>query len=207
MNGELYARSLTGGQGLQAVFPDGRRQAVPVADWRRPELPGDDSVLQRCVGPTLDVGCGPGRLAAALAVRGHRVLGIDVEPAAVRLALAAGAPALRCSVFHAVPGAGTWSTALLCDGSIGIGGDPVRLLCRLREVLGPGGQVLAEVAPAGSGTAAFRLRLASGPRMGEQFSWARVEAPDVPRVAGAAGFLVRETWTEAGRWFGSLGSG
>jgi SAM-dependent methyltransferase len=207
VNGELYARSLQRGDRLHAVYPDGRRQRVPVHEWRRPELPGDASVLDRCVGPTLDVGCGPGRLAAALVSRGRQVLAIDVEPAAVRLARAAGAPALTRSVFDSLPGAGTWGTALLCDGNVGIGGDPVRLFGRLREVLRPGGRVLVEVSPAEEGSAAFRLRLTSGPRVGEQFPWARVAAPDVCQVAAAAGLTVVETWTEAGRWFGSLGSG
>ena len=35
-------------------------------------------------------------------------------------------------VFDPLPGEGRWETALLADGNIGIGGDPVALLRRLR---------------------------------------------------------------------------
>jgi SAM-dependent methyltransferase len=39
---------------------------------------------------TLDVGCGEGRLMRDLALRGHRVVGVDAAPTMVRLARAAG---------------------------------------------------------------------------------------------------------------------
>ena len=38
----------------------------------------DLALLAHCTGRTLDIGCGPGRLTAALAALGHVVLGIDV---------------------------------------------------------------------------------------------------------------------------------
>ncbi len=48
-------------------------------------------------------------------------------------------------MFDPVPGEGQWHWALLADGSIGIGGDPVRLLRRVAELVGPGGRALVEV--------------------------------------------------------------
>ena len=56
---------------------------LPVHDWTRPADHHDDALLAECVGDTLDIGCGPGRLAQRLAERGdrrtgRRVLGIDV---------------------------------------------------------------------------------------------------------------------------------
>lgn len=39
-----------------------------------------------CVGTIVDVGCGTGELALALAARGHAVLGVDVAPSAIELA-------------------------------------------------------------------------------------------------------------------------
>ena len=77
--GALYAGALRRGDLLEAVYPDGRRETVPVDTWRGPLLPADESVLARCTGPTLDVGCGPGRMAAALRARGVHALGIDTD--------------------------------------------------------------------------------------------------------------------------------
>ena len=61
-----------------------------------------------------------------------------------------GGAALRRDVFDTLPGEGRWETALLADGNVGIGGDPVALLRRLREVLDPRGRVVAEVAAPGT---------------------------------------------------------
>ena len=52
-------------------------------------------------GPTLDIGCGEGRLARALAARGHAVLGVDAAPTLVRAA-AAATPSTPAGVGDAV---------------------------------------------------------------------------------------------------------
>ena len=33
---------------------------LPVHDWTRERLAGDQTLLARCLGATLDIGCGPG---------------------------------------------------------------------------------------------------------------------------------------------------
>ena len=71
----------------------------------------------------------------------------------VALARRRGAAVLEADVFGPLPGEGRWATCLLFDGTIGIGGDPTRLLARCRELTGPGGRVLAEVEPPGTGLA------------------------------------------------------
>ncbi|MEU8662357.1 class I SAM-dependent methyltransferase, partial [Actinoplanes philippinensis] len=114
--------------------------------WCRDVIAGDATLLERCTGPTLDVGCGPGRLTGALTEAGRPALGIDISAAAVRLARERGAVALQRDVFDPVPGTGRWRHLLLADGNIGIGGDPHRLLLRCGELLGPGGRLHAEVA-------------------------------------------------------------
>ncbi len=207
MIGSLYARSLRDGDPLDVVDPDGRRTAVPVERWRGPLHPGDESLLSRCHRPTLDIGCGPGRLTAALRARGVAALGIDVERAAVVLARRAGAPARQCSVFAAVPAAGSWATTLLADGNIGIGGDPVTLLRRTSELLAPGGSALVEVEGPEGRSGPVELRLASGRRLGPPFPWARLALPDVAAVATNAGLRVVETWEDSERWFVALRNG
>jgi len=41
-------------------------RSAQVEAWCATSRVGDAGLIDRCVGPTLDVGCGPGRLAAAL---------------------------------------------------------------------------------------------------------------------------------------------
>lgn len=176
--------------------------------WCSDDLAGDRSMLARCAGPTLDVGCGPGRLAAALVQRGCPALGIDISAAAVRLARRRGALALRRDVFATVPGHGRWRRVLLADGNIGIDGDPYRLLRRCRDLLTPDGHLLVEVTEPGSrswsGTAS--LRRDAGPPSAP-FRWASVSAHDLPAVAAATALRILETWTEADRWFARLTRG
>ncbi|KAB8192799.1 SAM-dependent methyltransferase [Nonomuraea phyllanthi] len=199
MIGELYEESLQGAE-IDIEYADGRREPLRAMRWLRP-IDGDEAMLSRCTGPTLDVGSGPGRLTVALAARGVAALGIDVTPHAVRLTLQAGGMALCRDVFGRVPGAGRWATALLADGNIGIGGDPVALLRRMRQLVRPGGEVIAEVAPPGTPSRIDRVRLRQGEVAGEWFGWADVSASDAPWLAGESGFEVTECHEEAGRWF------
>ena len=182
----------------------GAEQRVDAASWCRTHLPGDRRLLDRCAGPTLDIGCGPGRLTLALNRRGHPALGIDISAAAVRLARARGATALRRDVFAPLPGQGRWRHLLLADGNIGIGGDPARLLRRCRRLIGPGGTVLVEVDPPGSGSWSGPVALVDDRRTSAPFAWAFIAADDLAALAGAAALRHIETWTEAGRWFARL---
>jgi SAM-dependent methyltransferase len=186
----------------------GREHRIDPTAWCRDAVDGDASLLDRCAGPTLDIGCGPGRLAAALVRRGCPALGIDISAAAVRLARRRGATALRRDVFGPLPGHGRWQRLLLADGNIGIDGDPHRLLRRCRDLLGPDGHLLVEVTAPGtrswSGAASIRhdAGAASAP-----FRWASVAAHDLPVLAAATAMRILETWTEADRWFARMTRG
>ncbi|MEU4689992.1 class I SAM-dependent methyltransferase [Actinoplanes sp. NPDC023714] len=150
---QVLARVAAGGGGMLVLrAADGREHLVDAAGWCRDRRPGDDGLLDRCTGVTLDVGCGPGRLAGALLRRGRAALGVDVSAAAVRLARARGALALRRDVFAPLPGHGRWEDVLLADGNVGIGGDPVALLRRCRELLAPHGRIHTELEPPGTGS-------------------------------------------------------
>lgn len=161
----------------------------------------DNSVLDRCTGPTLDIGCGPGRLAAELARRGIPSLGVDVTPVALLIARAAGATALRRSVFDRLPGEGRWPYALLIDGNIGIGGDPHALLARIKDLLRPrDGRLLVE-------TAAADLDERHELRLGEHGApvpWASVGRSALLTLARPLGYRLEASWDSAGRSFTAL---
>ncbi|GAC1327756.1 MAG: class I SAM-dependent methyltransferase [Mycobacteriales bacterium] len=197
--------TLTRARDWQLRYDDGATAPMDFERWCSPLTPGDDGLLARCTGPTLDVGCGPGRLTAALVRRGVPALGIDISPGALRLARDAGAPVLRRSVFDRVPGAGGWSVVLLADGNIGIGGDAVALLRRTTELLRPGGVVVCEVERPGVASKPVRVRIetADGARS-QWFAWAHVGADAIGEIAAAATLQCGTMWQEAGRWFATL---
>jgi SAM-dependent methyltransferase len=179
-----------------------QRLDVPAEAWSG-GVDGDAEVLDLCRGPTIDVGCGPGRMTQLLAERGAIVLGIDVVPEAVWQTRDRGVAAILRDVFDGVPAEGRWQTALLADGNLGIGGDPVRLLRRIGELLGPGGRVVADVAPPGTGLRRGEVRLTAAGLTSEAFPWCVVGADAVRRIAEEAGF----SWHVqdlGGRWVAVL---
>ncbi|HWC12957.1 MAG TPA: class I SAM-dependent methyltransferase, partial [Acidimicrobiales bacterium] len=119
--------------------------------WDLPASNEERALLADVEGPVIDLGCGPGRLVVDLAARKVPALGVDSSPDAVGLARRRGAAVLQRDLFGALPGEGGWGTALLFDGNIGIGGDPVRLLRRCRRLPARTGRLIAEVEPPGVG--------------------------------------------------------
>jgi SAM-dependent methyltransferase len=191
---------------LRLCHPSGVDEvvALPVGRWHGPVPPEELRVLDRAESPVLDVGCGPGRHVAALIEAGHAALGIDVSAAAVHLARRRGAPAARVSVFADVPGAGDWATALLLDGNIGIGGDPVLLLTRVHALLTPGGTALVELDPPGVKAGRFDAHVEHAGGVGSNFAWARVGPDQIGALAARSRFGIAALWDEAGRWFVQL---
>jgi SAM-dependent methyltransferase len=161
-------------------------------------------LLENVAGPVLDIGCGPGRHLRALTARGVPALGIDISPVAVGIACGNGARAIVADVFDDVPAAGSWRTALLLDGNIGIGGDPVRLLERLRSLLRPDGVALIELDPPGSTTCASRARVELGGQSSGWFAWARLAVGEVDDAATQAGMTTEREWSCGERWFAQL---
>ena len=65
------------GEPCEVVLSDGTSKTMPVARWKSAPSPADLALfVDQCTGPTLDVGCRPGRLSAALTERGVHALGI-----------------------------------------------------------------------------------------------------------------------------------
>jgi SAM-dependent methyltransferase len=175
---------------------------LPVGRWRGAPDEVELALLDTLADPVLDVGCGPGRIVAALGAAGRPALGVDPSPAAVAEAVRRRAPVLARSVFGPLPGEGRWATVLLLDGSIGIGGDPEALLTRARRLVRPGGEVVAEVEPPGVSTGPMTARLATTRGESAWFAWARVGADGFEPLAAAAGWTATVVKLAGERWFG-----
>jgi SAM-dependent methyltransferase len=201
----IYADGLTRRHdGVTVRLSDGTEMPLPLDRYLGPADATDERLLRSVSGPVLDVGCGPGRHLHALAGRGVFALGVDLSPMAVGLAREGGARAMVGSIFDDVPGAGSWRTALLLDGNIGIGGAPGRLLTRLHGLLSAGGEVLVELDPPHARTARLAARLETTGGASAWFGWARVAYPDIELIASVAGFDVLDGHSRAGRWFARL---
>jgi len=182
------------------VADDGARIDLDVRRWRGEPDGVEASLLSWLPDPVLDVGCGPGRVATALCAAGRVALGIDPSPAATREAARRGAPVLQRSVFGPLPGEGRWASALLLDGNVGIGGDPIGLLARIAELLRPGGVVVAEVEPAG-GVRPLVVRVDAGGEVGPPFPWATLGADAWAATASAAGLAAMPVFAIGSRTF------
>ncbi len=201
---ELYGLALRDRAEVSVRFPDGERAALPVARWIARADTVDERLLEGVRGPVLDVGCGPGRHLRALTQRGVFALGVDISQAAVAIARGGGARAIVGDVFGELPGAGTWHTALLLDGNIGIGGSPRRLLGRLRRLLHPAGVVLVELESPDRCPTGEMARLEIGEEVSAWFPWARVSASQIGGEATAAGFSAGPAFSLDDRWFAEL---
>jgi SAM-dependent methyltransferase len=141
----------------------------------------------------MDVGCGPGRFTTALVDRGVPALGVDISAAAVEMTRRRGGRAIHTDVFAPVPGIGQWSRVLLADGNIGIGGNPLRMLRRARQLLHPQGLLVAEVEVLPVGVTKEYLRWETDHAVGSWFPWAKVGIDVTGSLAEASGFALAST--------------
>jgi SAM-dependent methyltransferase len=183
----------------------GEHHPLGVEAWHEPATPTELDLLAGLDPPVIDIGCGPVRIAAALARRGVPALGIDVSSSALTVAAAAGATVLDRSVFDPLPGEGRWGAALLLDGNVGIGGDPLRLLRRIRRLVRSDGQAVVEVDAPGRPTIVDDVRLRC-PSQGDSpcFGWAWVGADGMADLAASAGFGRCDVEDRNGRHFARL---
>ena len=204
---EVFSAALRGSPCTVVGLRD-EPQELPVHLWRREADEADLALLGHCRGHTVDLGCGPGRLTAALAREGHVVLGVDVVREAVDQTLARGVSALRRDVFDRLPGEGRWHTALLADGNVGIGGDPVALLERAGELVVAEGRFVVELAgPGVPPTTEWALLSCAGVRSAP-FRWSTVGVDDIGDLAREAGFATAPIHRVGDqRWCAVLGRG
>jgi SAM-dependent methyltransferase len=202
-----YEDSLRTGSELALVAGDGRLVTLDVSRWLAPVDPADETVLLRCIGPVLDVGCGPGRFVRALAEQSIACLGLDIAETAIALTRGQGVPALLRNVFAPVPGEGRWPTVLLMDGNVGIGGDPARLLLRVARLLSARGQVIVELDPAPDVNRVLTVHFAAnGVPVGLPFEWAQVGRKALGEYAERARLQIEDCWSVDKRVFAALRS-
>jgi hypothetical protein len=214
MLGHLYDRAL-GGERCWIRHEDGELGVLPAHRWLGKHCPDgasgdafddvfDEAVTQMCIGPTIELGCGPGRLVARLVRRGIPALGIDRSATAIRLAGRGGAPALLGDVFEPVPGIGRWQTVLLVDGNVGLAGDPCRVLSRAAELLARGGRCVAEFDAETIGIRSRWVRLESAHDVGPWFRWASVGVDSAAALAAQVGLTLTTVSLISGRVVASL---
>jgi SAM-dependent methyltransferase len=203
---EPYARALLQEEEILYLHSvDGSRARFDVARWADDADATDRALLRRARGPILDVGCGPGRMVKAAIAHGMKALGVDVSSAAIEIARAAGLSVHLGSIFDPIPHEGSWSTALLLDGNIGIGGDPAALLARCRQVLRTGGDVIVETHPDPARDRAYQGSLVGQDgHVSDAFPWAEVGRAVLAAHAEDAGLRVTQGWGGAGRFFSRL---
>lgn len=164
----------------------------------------DAIALERCRGRVLDVGAGAGRHALALEERGLEVVAIDLSPICTELCRIRGvrdARTLDVMTLHSEDLLGRFDTIFFGMQTIGVAGGVVpleKLLVRLRSVLAPGGQILADSSALrqawegesdDSSAEAGEIVLSTRYRgwMGEPFPWLYLGSQHLEEVARRAG--------------------
>jgi SAM-dependent methyltransferase len=128
------------------VAPDGS----PVAFYARLPATGEPELIHALLRPgasVLDLGCGPGRIAAPLAALGHRVTGVD-DSAAMIAALPAGVEGVVGDARTARLGR-RFDAVLLTSHLVNAPGDGAAFVATAAAHVEPDGVVIAETYPPG----------------------------------------------------------
>jgi hypothetical protein len=185
MLGQLYERALDG-ERCWIRHRDGGLRILPVHWWLGAggaDNAFDDAVVALCSAPTIELGCGPGRLVARLIRRGVPTLGVDRSATTIRLAGRCGALALLGGVFQPLPGMGCWQTVLLIEGNVGLGGS----WAALRSCWAAAGAVWPSSTPMRSVSAPTGYGWSPLDKSVRGFRWASVGLDSAAMLARQAG--------------------
>jgi SAM-dependent methyltransferase len=126
---------------------DGARDDVPASFWLRETVdPLEELALTMCRGRVLDLGAGAGLHALPLQRRGLDVTAIDIAPECVTIMRERGVTNALVADLYTFDG-GPFDTIIsLCNGLDKVGrlANLPRFLERMRSLLAPGGQLLAD---------------------------------------------------------------
>ena len=190
--------------GARISFDGGACRELDIDRWLAEADDVDHRLLARARGPVIDIGCGPGRHVEALTMRSTDALGIDLSPDFVALAQARDRRVLLRSVFDPLPREALWQSALLLDGSIGIGGNPAALLRRVCDLLVSGGRALIETAGPEDTSDRVTMSLESHDGGDSWFDWATLAASDIGPLTRSTTFELTDQWQDGDRWFAQL---
>lgn len=190
--------------GARISFDGGACRELDIDRWLAEADDVDHRLLARAHGPVIDIGCGPGRHVEALTMRSTDALGIDLSPDFVALAQARDRRVLLRSVFDPLPREALWQSALLLDGSIGIGGNPAALLRRVCDLLVSGGRALIETAGPEDTSDRVTMSLESHDGGDSWFDWATLAASDIGPLTRSTTFELTDQWQDGDRWFAQL---
>ncbi len=171
-------------------------------------------------GRVLDVGCGAGRVALYLQMKGFDVLGIDSSPLAVKVCNARGlkkARVVSVTEFRSKPN--SFDTILMFGNNFGLFANPRRaqwLLARFRKMLSARGVIVAESNdpyktddPAHKGYHAFnrrrgrmagelRIRVRYRRYVGRWFDYLIVSRKEMKSILEGTGFRLRRFLNSGG---------
>jgi SAM-dependent methyltransferase len=187
--------------------PDGTILDLPAHRWFGAASTAEHRALDHAIGPALDIGCGPGRHLVALAERKVFALGVDISRPFLDVARTRGVNVLERSVFDRLPGARRWRSALLFDGNVGIGGDPLALLARVLQLLSDDGRIIVEIEPGTARHDVVVVRAELEAHVGPWFHWTTVDLDRLSAIASALGLEVVDTWDSECRRFAVLAAG
>ncbi|SHF11204.1 class I SAM-dependent methyltransferase [Streptoalloteichus hindustanus] len=228
----LKAEEVGGRPGLAHLvyqLADGTAFSEDVAHYYAPPdhwWPTDVMACERAVGRVLDIGCGAGRHALAVAAAGHETVAVDPARGAVAVARRRGVDARVGGLGSLPPGIGRFDTFLLAGGGIhllGVLDNARKALTELAAVARPGARILGTclrlregegdgtcvgvgVRTVGarelaSGRARYRLRVEHGAEVGEWSEWgytADVPPERLANIVAGTGWVVAEvTETES----------
>ena len=206
----LYAEGLVGARDRQRPgtdhrlrLQDGTVVPLPLHRYLGRADRIDEKLLKGVRGPVLDVGSDrepSPRLGLKGRIRARRRPLAGSRSACHR----PGGEGIVASIFDELPGDGQWTSALLLDGNIGIGGAPERLLTRIAALLCDHGELLVELDSPTAPTSSTIARIETDRSVSSWFPWARVSVRDLDFVARSGGFEVGERWCDTRRWFARL---
>lgn len=154
-------------------------------------------------GRVLDIGCGAGRHALALAASGHEVVGLEPSPDAVAAARRLGVDARVGDLADLPADLGTFDTFLLLGSGLELFGavpDPQAVLRSLAALANPGARIVGNMVlpppDVPSGTAArqerYRMRVEHGDVRTEWSDWDTIA---LLRPDDLAALAARSPWT------------